>query len=133
MFLSSHQVISLFVIFYVVCAIPHQCFSIDDSMQDAKMLVAKADSLSHVDPDRSSLILNDALNIALNNKDTMAAIKILEKDKAANGNLGRYHKSYNNLMQIISLAQEAGISRKLVTGYIQLGRLYGFLNRKTKA
>jgi len=100
---------------------------------EAKVLIDQSEVLRSTLPDSSLFLLDEALEIAYCCKDTAIAISVLFLKKSMNSHLGRYSKAYNNVWQIIALAERAGLDEELAKAFIQLGLSNGYLNRREKA
>lgn len=121
------RLISYATFLFIFSTLSYASDSIGSSVDS---LLKKADLFRPANPDTSLYILDQALEISLSKNDTIRSISILTEDKKINSNLGRYHTAYQKLWQIILLAEEAKLDDQRISAYIQLGRLFGYLDRK---
>ena len=124
---------TLLALCFLVFTLTSICQTKQKSEKPAIDLLKLGNQLQFSDPDSSILILNNALTLALESTDSLTAITILSKLVVINGNLGRYYKSYKNLIQKIQLTKELNFQAELIEAYSVLGLHYGYLKRKDEA
>ena len=132
--LHTKQLICFFlIIFSLFPILKGQIEQDSDQRKQAQSLFLQAQKLRYLEPDSAILLFQRSYEVAMDQTDTLQAIKSLERKANVYGHQARYKNSYDELWQALFLADASHNDVSKAEIYIRIGRYYSFYKRRERA